>query len=99
MRQIILRVSDGLALRLKQAASERGQSMNSYASAVLGAAVDPELAGSEAARIRERLARAGLLAGSTRAADRRPSEDALRPARKRAGRGRPLSELVSEERR
>ncbi|MBA3261364.1 MAG: toxin-antitoxin system HicB family antitoxin, partial [Thermoleophilaceae bacterium] len=59
MRQVTLRLPDELSDRLKQAAAERGDSVNAYASAVLSAAVDPELAGDEAARVRERLARAG----------------------------------------
>jgi hypothetical protein len=99
MRQLTLRVPDQLAERLKQAAQESGRSVNSYATAVLGAAVDPELAGDEAARVRERLARAGLLEAGGRSSRARPAEDALRRARRRAAKGRPLSELVSEGRR
>ena len=72
--------------------------MNGYATAVLAAAVDPELAGDEATRVRERLARAGLLAAPSPAA-RKPSEAAVARARQRAGKGRALSELVSEGRR
>jgi hypothetical protein len=99
MRQLTLRISDRLAERLKQAALEQQRSVNSYANAVLEAAVDPELAGDEAARIRERLARAGLLAAAPRRARARPDGSAVRSARRRAGEGRALSDLVSEGRR
>jgi len=99
MHQLTLRIPDRLAARLKQAALEQQRSVNSYANAVLEAAVDPELAGDEATRIRERLARAGLLASAPRPARARPDDKALRSARRRAGKGRALSELVSEDRR
>ncbi|MDQ3631861.1 MAG: transcriptional regulator, partial [Actinomycetota bacterium] len=55
---------DALADGLKSAAAERGQSVNAFATAVLGAAIDPDLAGAETERVRERLLRAGLLAAS-----------------------------------
>jgi HicB family len=99
MRQLTLRIPDSLAERLKEAALEQQRSVNSYANAVLEAAVDPELAGDEAARIRERLARAGLLAAAPRPASDRPDDGTLRRARRRAGQGRQLSDLVSEDRR
>lgn len=99
MRQVTLRLPDDLADRLKEAAQAQERSVNGYATAVLAAAVDPELAGDEAARVRERLARAGLLAPTSAAARARPSKAAVTRARKRAGKGRALSELVSEGRR
>ena len=98
MQQLTLRIDDELARRLKVVAADRGDSVNAFASAVLQAAVDPDLAGDEAQRVRERLARAGLLA-SVEAGDReRPPRDAVNAARARAGSGRPLSELVTEGR-
>lgn len=99
MRQLTLRVPDELARRLKEAAAGGGRSVNSYATAVLSAAVDPDLAGDEATRLRERLARAGLLAPAGAESRRRPSKRAAAGARRRAGAGRQLSELVSEDRR
>lgn len=100
MRQITLRVSEQLATRLKSAANAHGRSVNSYASAVLAAAVDPELAGDEATRVRERLARAGLLAETEAQGRPRPGKAAVAQARRRAGSGAAtLGELVSEGRR
>jgi predicted transcriptional regulator len=95
-----LRLSEELAARLKQAARAHGSSLNRYACAVLAAAVDPELAGDEATRVRERLDRAGLLAArpATKRRARRPDRAAVAQARAAAGRGRPLADLVGEDR-
>src|SRR5688500_15812720 len=98
MRQLTLRVDDRLAERLKAVAAERGQSVNAYAEAVLTAAVDPDLADGELARLRERLARAGVLARAVPASRPRPPEGELARARAAAASGRSLSSLVSEER-
>jgi hypothetical protein len=64
---------------------------------VLSAAIDPDLAGEETERVRARLAQAGLLAATVPVADR-PDATAVERARRRAARGRPLADLVSEER-
>jgi plasmid stability protein len=99
MFQLTLRVPDDLIGRLKDAAQEHGRSLNGWATDVLTAAVDPELAGDEAARVRERLARAGLLATGAPRTGPRPDPDAVARARAAAGRGTPLAEIVAEERR
>jgi predicted transcriptional regulator len=96
MKQLTLRVSEELVGRLKDVAAERHESVNSYAEAVLNAAVDPELAGDEVERLRERLARAGVLMTSTRPV-RRPSDRALAKARRAAGKGKPLSDYLIED--
>ena len=98
MHQLTLRIPTELAHQLKQAATEQNRSVNSYASAILSAAVDPELADDENARVRERLARAGVLE-SWPAGPEPPDPERLERARRRAGTGRPLSDLVSEGRR
>src|SRR3954469_1612143 len=97
MGQITVRADDELIDRVRRAASARRRSMNDYVTAVLDAATNPELAGAEADRVRERLDRAGLLlpAGPLR---RRPSSDAVATARAAAGKGTPLSELVDRDR-
>lgn len=97
MTQVTWRAPDELVECTRRAAARSGRSLNDYLTQLARAATDPELAGSEAERLRERLADAGLLAqpGSPR---RRPDESAVARARRRAGRGTPLSELVSEDR-
>ena len=83
--------------RVRCAARRSGRSMNEYVTCVLNAATDPEFGGDEAERVRERLARAGLLAPGG-APGRRPGSAALRRAKRAAGRGTPLGEIVAEDR-
>lgn len=71
--------------------------MNDYVTAVLDAATNPDLAGDDAARLRERLGRAGLLAPAGRRRQR-PSGEQVARARAAAARGTPLSRLVEEGR-
>ncbi len=98
MAQVTLRLDERLWTDVKRAAEARGLSANRYVADVLAAVADPATAGSDRERIRERLARAGLLEvpppGGTP-----PDEQAVAAARRRAGRGTPLSELVAEGRR
>lgn len=98
MRQVTLRLDDDVARRLKSVAAARGQSVNSFAGSILGAATDPDLAGDELSRLRERLARAGLLGEGPRAAPA-PSVGDVERARAHAGEGRSLADLVGEGRR
>ena len=98
MKQLTLRVPDELAADLTRVAAERGQSVNALATNGLRALVDPDAFGNEIERARERLRRAGILATPTRMASR-PEAEAVAAARRRAGRGTPLSEIISEERR
>jgi hypothetical protein len=100
MKQLTLRVDERMVERLRAVAAERGESVNAYAGAVLSAAVNPDLAADELEQLRERLARAGLLArpAATGAGAGRPPEGAVARARAEAGRGRALSEIVVEER-
>ena len=97
MAQLTIRTSDELVDRVRSAARRAGRSMNEYVVAVLGAATDPDLAGDEAERIRERLSRAGLLApaGAPRP---RPDAGSVAVARAAAGRGTPLSDIVASDR-
>lgn len=83
--------------RVRRAARRQHRSMNDYVTAVLDAATNPRLGGSEAERLRERLDQAGLLAepGEPR---RRPPREEAAGARRHAGVGTALSQLVSEDR-
>lgn len=96
MTQLTLRLDESLAEQVKEHAARAGRSTNGWVVAVLAAAVDPDLAGSETERTRERLARAGLLETPERTHVARPPEpERLEAARRAAGSGTPLSELVS----
>jgi hypothetical protein len=97
MEQMTWRAPADLIERVRRAAQRQHRSMNDYVTAVLDAATNPRLAGGEAERLRERLDQAGLLA--------EPGEQHVRPgrgetagARRRAGRGTALSQIVSEDR-
>jgi hypothetical protein len=98
MSQLTVRMDEELAQQVRAHAGAAGRSVNGWVVDVLHAAVDPELAGSEAERTRARLARAGLLAAPAAAVGAGPDEERLRAARRAAGRGVPLSELVSGDR-
>ncbi|HZO68494.1 MAG TPA: toxin-antitoxin system HicB family antitoxin [Kribbellaceae bacterium] len=97
MGQMSWRVDDELLERVRQAAREHGWSLNLYVTKVLDAASDPDNAPSGTERLRERLARAGLLADSGPSAER-PPRSAVRRAAKAAGRGTAVSDVVASER-
>lgn len=95
--QMSLRLPDDLAARVRERAARSGKSVNGWIALVLSAAVDPELAGSEAERVRERLRRAGLLDEAPGSA-REPDPAAVARARQAAGGGTPLAAIVTDER-
>lgn len=84
--------------RLRQAAVREGRSLNEYLTRLAQAATDPALAGSDLERLRERLAQAGLLVPEA-PPRRRPDPAAIARARRRAGKGTQLADLVIEGRR
>lgn len=98
MAQLTIRAPEDLVARTRLAAAAAGQSMNEYVVVLLDAATDPDLAGSQAERIRQRLAQAGLLEPLPTDTGGRPSPEALRQAGRRAASGRTLAELVQEGR-
>lgn len=86
MSQVMWRAPDELVARVREVARRTNTSMNEFMTRVLDAATNPDVAGDEVTRIRERLARAGLLAdvwGPTSAG--RPSRVRCRPYPCRAG--------------
>ncbi len=97
MAQISWRAADELTERVRAAAAQQGRSVNDYVSRVLDAATDPSLAGSEAEQIRERLARAQILV-SPGPWHQRPDAGAVASARRAAGTGAQLSDLVTRDR-
>ncbi len=100
MAQITWRVDDHLAAQVKAAAGAANRSVNEFLTVVLSAVTDPDLAGSEAATLRERLQRAGLLADHCEiaATGEQPDPAAVVAAGRRAATGTPLSDLVAEGR-
>lgn len=97
MSQVTWRAPDELVRRVQNAATTAGRSLNQFITVVLDAATDPDAVGDEAARVRERLALAGLLVLNDAA---RPSVDpaALAAAKARAGQGVSLVDLVTSDR-
>lgn len=98
MHQITWRAPDELADRVRWSASQAGQSVNAFVTRVLDAATDPGLTADDALRVRERLARAGLLAPSGPVRGR-PAPAAVAAAAHRAARGTSLAAVVEAERR
>ena len=99
MAQMTWRAPEELLKNVRVAAELAGMSMNEYVTMVLTAATDPDTAADEMIRIRERLARAGILAPSGPPYTGPVPDDAdLARARAAAGRGKPLSDFVSEGR-
>lgn len=99
MGQMTWRVPDELLEQVRRQARLHGRSLNDWVTTVMTAATDPDNAADDGARVRERLARAGLLEPPTGVAPRRPDQARVAAARARAGEGRPLSDLVAEQRR
>lgn len=97
MTQVTWRAPKELVDRVRVAAAAQNRSVNEYLTRLAEAATDPDLAGSDAARTRERLIRAGLLVppGPPRP---RPDPDAVAAARAAAGAGTSLSDLVVDGR-
>jgi hypothetical protein len=98
MAQLTIRATDDLVERVRRQASSEGRSMNEYVTFVLDTATNPDLAGSERERLRERLRAAGLLTDLPRRRGPRPDPELVRAAGERAARGKLLSDIVSEDR-
>ncbi len=99
MAQVSWRAPDELVALAKQRARALNTSLNEYLTLVVEAATDPQHAGSEAAEVRERLAAAGLLAEPfARPSSVRSDPRAVRAAGRRAARGKPVSEILLEDR-
>ena len=99
MVQVTLRVDDDLAHQMKRIAAARGESVNAFASRVLSAAVDPEFAGTDADRLRERLTAAGLMSPATGPRAARPDPDFVREVQRAIKPGKSFSDYVPEDRR
>lgn len=98
MAQLTLRLDDDLARHLKARAAEEGRSVNALVVSGLRALVDPDFAGDEADRLRERLRQAGLLYEPPPLNRPRQDPELLAQARAAAGKGTLLSDIVSQDR-
>jgi hypothetical protein len=99
--QLTLRIDPRLARHLKRAAADRGVSVNAFAERALEAAVDPDAAGSEIERMRERFARAGILSEPRPlpVGFEPPTEEELARAQEEFSRGGPSAEeLIRQDR-
>ena len=100
MKQFSVRLSDERGRAVRRLAAARGASINQTFEDLVAAATDPALAGDDRQALRERLARGGLVFDVSALPDVAvPPEGELASARAAAGRGTPLSDLVSEGRR
>lgn len=98
MSQVSWRAPDALVDQVKAVAAREGRSLNEYLTRVLRAAVDPDTADDEMMSLRERLARAGLLA-TPEPARSRPDPVVVAEARRELGGSGLLgSDMVSEGR-
>lgn len=98
--QITIRTTPDLVLRVKQAAAAEGKSMNEYVEHLIEIAIDPSHATSEDERVVARLRAAGIYSEPAEWGPpvERPDPVLVAQAREAAGRGTPLSELVSRDR-
>lgn len=97
MAQMTWRADPDLIERVRRRARESGRSMNEWVTSVLDAATNPEHTGDETERVREKLRAAGLLV-TPGPARPRPDPARVAEARRQAGKGTPLSDIVSEQR-
>lgn len=97
MGRLTIRASDDLVARVGVAAQNAGCSVNDYVTLILDSAIDPNQAHEATQGIRERLARAGLLAPAG-APHARLDAERVAAARAAAGSGTALSTFVSSGR-
>jgi hypothetical protein len=98
MAQMTWRTTEELLERVRRQAEARGRSLNEWVTTVLAAASDPSYAGDQAQQLRERLTRAGILDEPAGTRARRPDAKRVAQARRAAGQGTPLSDIVSSSR-
>ncbi len=98
MQQVTWRADEELVARVKMRAQEQQVSMNEFLTRIAQAATDPSNSSSAVEEIRTRLKLAGLLSDFRAPDVEPPDEEEVAAARKRAGQGTPLSELVRANR-
>ena len=98
MAQVSWRAPDALVEQVKAVAAREGRSLNEYVTRVLRAAVDPDTADDDMTVLRERLARAGILAAPEPARSRPDPVLVAEARREFATSGVLASDVVSEQR-
>lgn len=98
MHQFSVRLSDDHGAAVKRLAQARGRSVNQTFEDLVVAATDPANASDPLSALRERMVRAGLAYDVSGGTGMAPDATALDQARAAAGRGTPLSQIVSEQR-
>jgi hypothetical protein len=98
MAQVSWRAPDELVAQVKAVAAREGRSLNEYLTRVLTAVVDPDTADDELAGLRERLARAGILAPPTAPVAAPDPVEVAEARREVAAGGVRVSDLVSDGR-
>jgi len=96
--QLTIRLDDELAEVVRRVAADEGESMNGWVVKVIRLATDPDHEPTGIERTRERLRRAGLLAEPVPYTGPPPDPEMLAEARRQAGRGTLLSELIRQDR-
>jgi len=101
MTQIVVEVTDEQRARLEEAASVRGLRVDAWLAEVGLRAAERQAAPTvdQVERMRRELAEAGLLMEVPRLTRQPPDPERVARARAAAGRGKPLSDIVSEDRR
>lgn len=99
MSQVSWRAADALVERVQKTAAAQQRSMNDFITQVLDIATSPDAVDPEEIRLRGRLERAGLLVVPMSWNEIVPSAAEIEAARKEAGSGTALSDLVSRDRR
>lgn len=99
MSQVSWRAPDALVERVQRTAAAQRRSMNEFITQVLDIATSPDSGDPEEIRLRARLERAGLLVVPMHWDEVVPAAAEIEAARKEAGSGTALSDLVSHERR
>ncbi|MHA6669013.1 hypothetical protein ACX3O0_09105 [Homoserinimonas sp. A447] len=99
MGQVSWRAADALVERVQKTAAAQKRSMNDFITQVLEVATSPDAVDPEEVRLRGRLERAGLLVVPMHWDQVVPSAAEVEAARKEAGSGTALSDLVSHDRR
>lgn len=98
---LTIRVDDQLADLARNRALEHGVSLNQYTTNLLRAALDPASSGDLVESLRERLRRSGLdvpRPAKSSSVTQRPAADVAAAAMEAAGKGRALSDIVSDGR-